>query len=330
MARLLQIIISVAAVLLGLHFLPWQKVLANITHVDPVWFGAALVVAFLSIVTTGLRWIYIARRLTDAPPLTHWRVYLLATFYNSFTPANIGGDVYRVVALRSWTKEHATAGLLAGLVIERLLGLASFLAGYLIALAAVFLTGQTINLSHAGLLVYPAIPVLGGLVMLALLPMAGRLGLMNLARTLPGAWFGRAEAFEAAARMAMKQNLWALIGLSLLAWAAWVGAVALVAQNLHLGLSLPVLAMIVSLTEIIRLIPISFQGIGVREGVFSMLVGLAGGSAATAFVVAAVAYAALSLVLAIAGVLGGTLNLSGLDGGPRTPPQVGSSAGGAP
>jgi len=330
MARLLQIIVSIAAVALGLHFLPWQKVLANIGRVDPAWFGAALTVAFLSIVATGLRWIYIARRLTAAPAVTHWRVYLLATFYNSFTPANIGGDVYRVVALRSWTNQHATAGLLAGLVIERLLGLASFLAGYLIALAMVFVSRQSLDLSHAGLLVYPAAPVFVGLAMLALLPQAGRLGLMKLARRLPDAWFGRAEAFEAAARMAMKQNLWALIGLSLLAWGAWVGAVALIAQNLHLGLSLPVLAMIVSLTEIIRLIPISFQGIGVREGVFSMLAGLAGGSATTAFVVAAVAYAALSLVLAICGVLGGALSLSGLGGGPRTPAQVGSNAGEAP
>jgi hypothetical protein len=83
-----------------------------------------------------------------------------------------------------------------------------------------------------------------------------------------------------------------------------------VASPLNLGLPIALLAMIVSLTEIIRLVPISFQGIGVREGVFSALAGLAGSSPASGFVVAAVAYAALSLALAISGVIGGLLSLA--------------------
>ena len=75
--------------------------------------------------------------------------------------------------------------------------------------------------------------------------------------------------------MAISANLWRLGGLSLLAWASWAATVLTIGSNLNLNLPIATVAMIVSLTEIIRLVPISFQGIGIREGAFFNLIGLA-------------------------------------------------------
>ena len=76
MMRLLQVGVSIAAVALGLHFLPWYS-LRDIVRIDLASFAAALALALISIAVTGLRWIYIVRRLTTALAREHWRIYLL-------------------------------------------------------------------------------------------------------------------------------------------------------------------------------------------------------------------------------------------------------------
>ena len=58
------------------------------------------------------------------------------------------------------------------------------------------------------------------------------------------------------------------------------------------------------LTELIRFVPISFQGIGLREGSFALFVGLAGGEPEAGFVVAGLAYLGMSVSLVLAGLIG--------------------------
>ena len=88
-----------------------------------------------------------------------------------------------------------------------------------------------------------------------------------------------------------------------------MAAVAVIASRMGLTVPLVLLAAVVSLTELVRLIPVSFQGIGIREGAFSALIGMAGGSPEIGFIVAAVAYAALSIALAVCGVIAWLLGL---------------------
>lgn len=308
MIRLLQIVGSIIALLIGLHLLNWQQLWQSASRIDVLSLLLGLLLAVASVGLVGLRWIYIVRRIAPAPLYEQCRLYCLGTFFNSFTPANIGGDVYRVLALRSWTADRSVSGLLAAVTVERILGLGSFLAGYLLALAAhmAITRGEARHLP--GLLLYPAPPALLVLLVMVLLPRF-RLDPFLPMRFRSGRIGGRLHDFELGARMAISANLWRLGGLSLLAWVSWAATVLTIGSNLNLNLPIATVAMIVSLTEIIRLVPISFQGIGIREGAFSVLIGLAGGSPATGFVVAAVAYAVMSLALALSGVVGAALGL---------------------
>jgi glycosyltransferase 2 family protein len=308
--RLLKIGGSIAALALGLHLLDWDKLVAGASRIDLYSFLIALALALLSIGTTGLRWIYIVHWLAPAPEKVHWRVYCVGTFFNSFTPANVGGDVYRVFALRQYAGDGEITGLVAAVTLERILGLASFLCGYLIALGAWTVIDREAIGNLPKLLIYPAAPAAAFLAIMALLPlMRGLPGHLPILSRHPGL-MQQVSKFQFGIRLAVTRNLGMLGILSVLAWGLWVATVAVVAARLGVAMPLALLATIVSLTEIIRLIPISFQGIGIREGVFSALVGLAGWPAANGFAAAAVAYAAMSLALVISGLAGGLLTLT--------------------
>lgn len=310
MIRLLQLVGSLAALALGLHLLKWHQLLAGASRIDVASFALALALALGSIAATGLRWIYMVRQLVAVPVREHWRIYCLATFFNSFTPANIGGDVYRVVVLRPWLRGQGVSALIAAVTVERILGLASFFFGYLMSLAVYAVTERGAVSKLGATLLYPAVPVALALAVIAVLPILQRAGYwLPVPRRYPR--FARQmQNFEDGVRLATTRNLVALAGLSVLAWIAWVATVSVVAARLGLQLPISLLALIVSFTEVVRLIPVSLQGIGVREGVFAVLVGMAGGLPAVGFVVAAVAYVALSLALVVAGLLGGLLGLT--------------------
>jgi hypothetical protein len=62
-----------------------------------------------------------------------------------------------------------------------------------------------------------------------------------------------------------------------------------------------VLALVASTVEVIRFVPLSIQGIGVREGAFALLLAGFGYSHETSFALAATAYIGLTLSMLAAG-----------------------------
>jgi hypothetical protein len=84
-----------------------------------------------------------------------------------------------------------------------------------------------------------------------------------------------------------------LVGLSLLGVYVWVLTVQMVAHHLGLQVSWLLLGMIVVLVELIRLVPISVQGIGVREGAYAYLFAMIGESSENGFLVGTISYLAL-------------------------------------
>jgi hypothetical protein len=95
-----------------------------------------------------------------------------------------------------------------------------------------------------------------------------------------------------------------LIGLSFLAMGLWILTVHMVAVDLGLHVSWLTLGMIVVLVELVRLLPVSIQGIGVREGAYAYLFSVIGESSEAGFVLGTVSYLALSLSVLMAGVVG--------------------------
>ena len=217
--------------------------------------------------------------------------------------------MYRAAAL----KRYATgfAGLVVALLRERLFGLLSFLVGYVLCIGFMWATAPTALADLDPLYLLALVPIVAAIVVLtAGTPLVRLLGKWRWIRTRDRlseliADLGRAMVLHSAG------NFLILLGLSLLALAAWIVAVAIVAADLGLTLSIPLLGAIAILTELVRLVPISLQGIGLREGSFSVLVGLAGGSPESGFVLGAWSYLALSLALVVCWPIGSAIGAAG-------------------
>lgn len=288
---------AVSLLLIGaaLYLLDWQGLASVARETSATSFAAAVGAVLASLGFLAMRWERIVGAYATVPRREHWRVYFYGSFLNSFTPANIGGDVYRAAAL----KKHATGlvDLVVALLRERLFGLMSFLVGYALCIGALWAFVPDAFARLDPLYALALVPIVAAIAILAAgAPLIERIGRWRpvatrerLARLLAN--LGRAMVLRSTGEFLK------LLALSLLALGAWIVAVAIIAADLGIALALPVLGAIAILTELVRLVPVSLQGIGLREGSFSVLVGLAGGSPESGFILGAWSYLALSLAL---------------------------------
>lgn len=290
-----RVLVSVALIVIALAILDIQSLHRAIRETSLASLSVAVLLIIGSFVFLAFRWIRIAQPYVTSSVLEHMRVYFYASFLNSFTPANIAGDVYRAGTLKA--KASSLAWLIVALLRERLFGLLSFFAGY----------GLCVILN--GLLTPGGFKGVDPIFLVALAPIcAGMLALMSgefvLKRLTALRWVAErpklgstVEKIAAAMVLRDRREFAFLLALSLVALAAWIAAVGVISRDLNMALSLPMLGAIAILTELVRLVPITLQGIGLREGAFSVLVGLAGGSPETGFLLGTWSYLALSVAL---------------------------------
>ena len=252
----------------------------------------------------GYRWHLISRADISISLIEQIRYYFTAQLFGLILPAKLGGDAYRFAALR--THSAANARLLALIVQERMVGLASYLILFLLG-ALVF------ELTDLGSGLAPAARAGVRLLELGFGAMLGLLLVLPLSLALAERIMGRfAVAIPAKIVRAIRQScsLWSIrelvpvLFLSLVGAASWCLVVLLIATNLGVDLQVPALLMICTAAELVRLVPLTVQGIGVREGTFAMAFVLTGHSAESGFAVGVVAYLLVSLADILIGFIG--------------------------
>jgi uncharacterized membrane protein YbhN (UPF0104 family) len=284
-------IASLALLGAGLYLLDWPSLVTAAAKLTPWAFAAAVLLAAIPMLPLLVRW----HTLTGG--VDGWYLcgarYLYANLLNTVSPGSLGGDVYRFFAFR--TAERTGAALLAILIRERLLGLTSMLIGLLIGVAALEFAGTYTGQSLARTLGVAAAVGFAGLF---LLPVLLRLV------PIPEPW--RAH-LQAALSVSAASRAVPLLAWSLLALALWVVAVQFVAVRLGLEIPWPLLLVVVTSVELVRTIPFTVQGIGLREGAFASLLGTFGYAPESGFVLGAAAYLALGVALVVTGAIGAVM-----------------------
>jgi hypothetical protein len=224
-------------------------------------------VAMLALATW--RWQLLLEALGCEAPLRRLTAsYLVATFFNNFLPSNIGGDVVRVRDGSRLT--GSTTASLAVVGIDRILG---FGALYVLAAIAFVLAVPAIR-GLAGARV-----VLGGLALVfaALAYVFFRPGtarrLMAVSRLNRIDWIR--EQFETAqgavhAYRATMRTVWLAFGASLALQALVVWYYLAIARALRIPLAAAAAFLMVPLCTLLQAVPISFNGWGLREGLFAL------------------------------------------------------------
>ncbi len=301
---LAQIALSVALLAWLLSRVGLDEVVSTLTTIDLRWYLLAFVLFQLNTFIRAYRWYVLLHALDNRPNFLYLvYLYYVGFFANNFIPSGFGGDVVKVVSLRQ-SYGHGSEAL-SSVAMERLTGL---VGSSLIALIALVW-----NLSsHTADLELPS--ALWGVVILISI---GIPTLFFIARwshpiELANRWFPWVTSLPYYAKIENLINtihrypLKALVTSLLISIPFTLSLVFVqmaIARAFGVQLPFAVFALFVPLIALINLLPIAFNGLGVREGVYAFLFVPIGVPAATA----------LSMSLAFyflrfsAGLLGGLM-----------------------
>ena len=273
MALKLSVSVALLAVLFSVSHINVRALLGEVRHASIGWMLTALVLFAVNTLASTWRWhllleaqgVHIGRRQLFGS-------FLIATFFNNFLPSNIGGDVVRIrdTAGPARSKTLATTVVL----VDRVLGLMG-----LVLVAAV---GSTMA-SSAGT-AHPASPIwpiwlwgslFAGAVVIApaVMAPAGVGRLLRPLKVFHPEWVeGRIETLiMALGRFRTRPGALA---------ATFVGAVFVqglmviyylaIVYALGIPISLWDLAVIVPISFVVQMLPVSVNGFGIREATFSL------------------------------------------------------------
>jgi len=264
--------IAVSAALLAYLF--WTTDLRaleeRVRTADLVDMLAAVLCYVLMLALAAWRWQVLLRGLGRPAPLGKLTAsYLVASFFNNFLPSNIGGDIVRVRDGSKLTGSTTTASL-AVVGIDRILG---FGALYVLAAFAYVLAPPVVRgLAGARAVLLGLLLLFAGLAYFFFRPgTAGRLMTMTRLDSVPWA----REQFEIVqdAVHAYRQRVGTIVqaGVASLAIQALV-VLYFLAVARALGIPLPAGAafLMVPLCTLLQALPVSFNGWGLREGLFAL------------------------------------------------------------
>jgi uncharacterized protein (TIRG00374 family) len=275
-ARIRQIVtvalkVTISAGLLGILWtrVDTSRLLRILVHASIPWLGVALVLYFLMVAASAWRWSLLLRaQHVMVSRATLLRSFLVATFFNNFLPSNIGGDVVRVrdTAGATGSRTHAATIVL----LDRGIGLLGLVL--VAAIGASATAGLVASASPIGPMLLWAMLILGAAVSArAILAPSGVSRVLQPLRMIHREWVDERIERVTGVLGRFRYQPGALAG-------CFVGAVAvqLILVGFYVAiaraLSVPVgfwdLAVIVPVSFLVQMAPISVNGFGVREAVF--------------------------------------------------------------
>jgi uncharacterized membrane protein YbhN (UPF0104 family) len=259
---LIRICVS-AGLLLGLFsWFDLQGVLGSFQGLSIVVWIVAAFMYLAAQCLSSIRW----RILSDALSFPgQWRTYLVFYFvgmyFNLLLPTSMGGDVLKVHFLSRDEGRRLKAAY--SVVGDRLFGLVAMV---LIGAAAVWFRPDILP-GHFVTALW-----IGGIVILC-----GLVGLPFFYRILRGFWPTFMERLSSVPVLWQRpRKILVVLGLSFCLQALGMGAVALLGGGIGIDIPLAFYLASLPLINIATAIPISFSGIGVREGAFVYFLGIKG------------------------------------------------------
>jgi len=295
---LLAVKISVSLILLVLLFsrIDVGGLWSTARRASMTWLLVAFVIYTVNVVASVWRWHLLLEAQRIAIPTKRLiGSFLVAGFFNNFLPSNIGGDVIRIAdtARDAGSKTLATTVIL----VDRGLGLMA------LVLIAALGASAAVRVHPAAIPIWPAWLWAGFLAGAAasapaVFAPAGVGRLLQPLTVFHPEWVGDRIETLTAALTKFRDAPSALVGC--FGGAVFVqGTIVLfyfaVAYALHLDVALSDLSVVVPISFVVQMLPVSLNGFGVREATFSFYFSRIGHSIASALLVSLVAQALIML-----------------------------------
>jgi uncharacterized membrane protein YbhN (UPF0104 family) len=293
-----------SVVLLGLLAwrLDWGQLFLAFSHLDVRWWAGAVGVFTLAQLVSTVRWQLLAAPLGFRTPARRYLpFYFIGMFFNLLLPTSVGGDVVRALYLSAGERDLPRPGggpppgrgeAMLSVFADRASGLAILVV--MACLAGLFAPTPLPGWMNGLLCLLGGGTVLG----VAALPA------LPLLKKVPfvGARLGRlvdaARAYLRCPGVVLATTL-----LSVLVQLSSVLFVWLIGRALGLGVSFAYMAAAVPLLTLLTLVPLSVNGMGLREMGMVVLLGPVGVSGAQAVTLSLLTFAAAAAVSLVGGVL---------------------------
>ncbi len=233
------------------------------------WLSLALCLYFSMMLASAWRWGLLLR--AQHIDLPFWKLtssFLVATFFNNFLPSNIGGDVIRIADTAPAARSRTLATTVV--LIDRGIGLLGLILMAAIGSTAgprLIATGPGVG---AGMLwaafIGATMVAAPALLIPSVLPT-----LLKPLRLLHREWVDARLTRLTGALIKFRETPAALAGCfagALFVQTVLVGFYLAIARSMHIPIGFTALAVVVPISFIVQMLPVSMNGLGVREATF--------------------------------------------------------------
>lgn len=299
-AFILRLVIGLGLLILLFYQLDWPRLLEQFVR-PPLWIWIVAVLSgCLAVYISSIKLsVYLGSLGIRVGLHKLYSVYLIGLFLGNFLPSTIGGDMAKFVYL----KKQSARGMdsLVAIFMERFTGLAALL---FVAMVCAFIYGELLAWGWiAWALLAMNLGVAGGFLLLRNRPpyefeSDGNGGRLKRVRGL----FVRAHT---ACRLLGRDNR--AMAIAMVVSLIFVLLSIVISQLFAIGLGQSIswgeMALVVAVIQLVTMLPISINGIGVREWAYVYLLGQIGITAEVATAISLMVYLTVLLVSVIGGLL---------------------------
>lgn len=267
----LKIVVSIVLLSLLFSKIDVTRLWAIAKRASLRWFAVALGIYSLNMIASTWRW-HLLLRAQEVNVRRRWLFgsFLVASFFNNFLPSNIGGDVIRIRDTRAaaGSKTLATTVILTDRAVG-LLGLGLIAA--IGATAASGLSGQP-HMPVSAALLWAGLGLTMAISAPAVLAPAGLTRVLQPLRVFHPEWVELRLARVATALGKFRERPTSLLGCftgAIVVQGLLVVFYAAIARSMTIPVPMAHLAVLVPVSFVVQMLPVSVNGFGVREATFS-------------------------------------------------------------
>ncbi len=283
--NLLKIIISLALLFFIFRGLDLAAFVQAVSTANPFWLSAGLTMMMLGVVIRAYRWQILLDAIGVVVPIKELTaIWFIGFLFNNLLPSGLGGDAIRIMELNRHSERASDA--VTSVLVDRFLGLLALQAIALVALVFNWRAVPTV-IAYLSVVIFAGILTAGYLLINPTLYhfLQNRVGL-----------FRRLTEINTIRHLFESFQRYPLAALSRSFGVAIIFNISLIGMNFFIGLglgaeaTLPQYAIFVPITSMVLLLPISFGGLGVREGAYQQLFGQIGVPPETAVAMSLLVY----------------------------------------
>jgi len=263
LTTLLKALLSIALLSWVFYKVGVGQIIGQLLRADRLLFLSGVLLFALSNLLGTLQWWFLLRiQGIRIIPKAAFYYYFVGLFFNTFLPANIGGDVYKAYYLSKRVKRRE--GVIAATIMDRLMGFVALVA---LALLATLLVIKKLEQLRLLSLTLVSLFVLLSIFLVFFNRRVAKMGDRFFFRFLPSGLrgtlreiYGSIYSYKGDSRFFFK-----FLGLSIVIQSIRILINYLIALSIGIGIDLLYFFLIIPLIALAIALPISFGGIGVRE-----------------------------------------------------------------